>query len=121
MIQRSDARTCRCKSKTSGGQRQREFVIVYDHDSVHDVHLRYCHTHFNRQQQSSGTSEKSDQQKQSAKRFQYTRDIHELSRQSMLYKHRPHSRIGVRQFGVAVREENYTEGNAEKQQAERLK
>ena len=85
------------------------------------VHLRCCHAHFNPQQQSSGTIEKSDQQKQPAKRFQNTRDIHELSRQSMLYKHLLYRGIGVGQLGVTVREEGYTEGYAEKQQAERLK
>jgi hypothetical protein len=88
---------------------------------VHDVHLSYGHAHFDRQQKSSGTSEKSEQQKQSAKRFQNTCDRHELSRQSMLYKHRLHCWIGVGQLGIAVREEDYTEGYAEKQQAERLK
>ena len=121
MIQRGGASPYRCKRKTGGGQREREFVIVHDHDSVHDVYLRYRHAHFNRQQNSSGTREKSDQQKQSAKRFQDTCDIHELSRQSMLYKHLLHRGIGVGQLGIAVREEDYTEGYAENQQAQGLK
>jgi hypothetical protein len=39
----------------------------------------------------------------------------------MLHKHRLHRWIGVRELGIAVREEDYSQSGAEKQQAERLK
>jgi hypothetical protein len=39
----------------------------------------------------------------------------------MLYKHLLHRGIGVGQLGIAVREEDYSEGYAENQQAQGLK
>jgi hypothetical protein len=38
----------------------------------------------------------------------------------MLHKHRLHRWVGVRELGIAVREEDYSKSGAEKQQAERL-
>jgi len=91
------------------------------HDTVAAVHFRYGYAHFDSQKQRGRTREQSQDQQHTPERFEYTCDVDQLSRQSVLHEHALHLRGGTRELGITVREKDQAQRDTNNQQAERLK
>jgi hypothetical protein len=90
MVTGEESGSDRGQRQASRSKSQRKLVFVKSHDAVATMDFHHGHSHFDGEKQRRRAREQAKNQQYPAKRFENTRDVDQLGRQSVLNEHALH-------------------------------